>query len=94
MFLKLKLFSLANFDANSKLIGPCKCAKGDTYAKLKPLLEGIHIVGWPFQCFDVENKCKIRCKLQGLNRVSLYVYVFFHYMNQNLDPKSACMWLT
>lgn len=71
MSLKLKLFSLANSNANPKLIGPFECAEGDTYAKL----EGIHIEDWPFQFFDVESRCKINCKLQGFNRVASYVYV-------------------
>ena len=37
-------------------------------AKLIPLLEGIHIVDWPFQFFGMESRCKINCKLKGLNR--------------------------
>ena len=39
MSLKLKLFPLANSNANPKLGGPFECSKDDTYAKL----EGIHI---------------------------------------------------
>jgi hypothetical protein len=49
MSLKLKLFSLDDAYASSKLIGFCKCAEGDTYTKLMPLLEGIHVVDFPFQ---------------------------------------------
>ena len=44
MSLKLKLFSLIDACASSKFIGSCECAKGDSYAKLISLLEGIHIV--------------------------------------------------
>jgi hypothetical protein len=41
-----------------------------------PLLsKGIHIVDWPFQFFDVERRCMIKCKLEGLNTISLDVYV-------------------
>ena len=39
--------------------------------KLRQLLEGIHIVDWPFQSFDIESRCKINHKLEGLNRLSL-----------------------
>ena len=72
---KVKLFSLANSNASLELIGPCECAEGDTYAKCKPLLEGIYIVDCPFQFFDVKRRCMINCKLEGFNRVSLDVYV-------------------
>ena len=72
---KLKLFSLANSNANPKLIGPSECVEGDTYANLRPLLEGIYIGDWPFQFFDVESRCRINCKLEGFNRVSLDVSV-------------------
>ena len=39
----------------------------ETHRKLIPLLEGTHIEHWPIQFFDVESRCKINCKLQGLN---------------------------
>ena len=44
MSLKLKLFSLVDVYASPEHFGSCKCAKGDTYVKLRPLLEGIYIV--------------------------------------------------
>jgi hypothetical protein len=75
MCFEMKLFSLANSNASPKAIGPCECVDGYTYAKLRPLLEGIHIVDWPFEFFDVENRCRINYKLEGLNRLSLDVYV-------------------
>ena len=53
----------------------CECVEGNIYAKLWPLLEDIHIVDLLFQFFDVESRCKIDCKLEGLNRVSSNVYV-------------------
>ena len=37
-------------------IGSCKCYEGDTYEKLIPLLEGIHVVDWLFQFFDIESR--------------------------------------
>ena len=59
MSLKLKLFSFANSNAIPNFIGLSECANGNTYARLRPLLEGIHIVDWPFQFFDVESRCTI-----------------------------------
>jgi hypothetical protein len=50
--------------------------RANTNAKLTPLLEGIHIVDWPFQLFDVESRCMINYKLEGLNKISLDVYAF------------------
>lgn len=49
MSLKLKLLSLVDAYARLKLIGSCKCDKGNTHAELMPLLGEIHIVDWPFQ---------------------------------------------
>ena len=69
MFLKLRLFSLANDYAIAKLIGFNKCVEGNTYVKFITLLEGIHIVDWPFQFCNIESRCKIDCKLEGLNPI-------------------------
>lgn len=55
MSLKLKLFSLTDAYASPKLIGFCECVEGDTQ-KFIPLLEHNHIVGWPFQSFDIESR--------------------------------------
>ena len=41
--------------------------KGDTYAKFRSPLEEIHVVDWPFQFFDNESRCMIKCKFKGLN---------------------------
>lgn len=49
------------------IIWTCKYLEGDTYAKLKPLLKGIHVVDWPFWLFDIESRCNIKRKLEGLN---------------------------
>ena len=64
-------------------IGSCKCVEGNTLAKLKPLLEDIHIVGWTF---DLESRCKIVCKLEGFNRVFPDVYVV-PQANPNLQTR-------
>ena len=56
-------------------IGPFECLENDTFAKLRPLLQGNHIVDWPFQFSDVENKRGIKCKLKELNRVFSVIYV-------------------
>ena len=65
MSFKLKPLSLAEC---VKLIGSCECVEGDTYSKFIPLLEGIDIVDWPFQFFDIKSRCKINYKLEGFNR--------------------------
>ena len=70
MSLELKLFSLANSNANPNFIGPSKCGDGDKNAKFRPPLEGTHIVDWAFQFFDVGSRCRFNCRLEGLNRVS------------------------
>ena len=82
MSLKMKLLSLVDAYASPKLIGSCDCVGNNTYAKLKPLLEGIHIVKWPCQFFDIER----RCKFEGLSRVSSYVYIL-PLVNPNLESR-------
>lgn len=61
------MFSLANAYASPKLIGFNECVEGDTYAKAIPLLEGIHIVDWPFQFFNIKSRCWIDSELEGFN---------------------------
>ena len=89
MSFKLKLLPFANSNANPKHTGPCKCVEGNTYAKLRPLLEGVHIVDWHFQFFNVGNRCRINYKLEGLNKVSLDVYVL-SLVEPNLESRK-CM---
>ena len=75
MSLKLKLFSLANAYASPQLIGSCESVEGGMYATLIPLLECIHIVDRPFQFSYIGSACMIKCKLEGLNKVSLDVFI-------------------
>ena len=82
MSLKLKLFSFVDAYASPKFIRSCECVEGDTYAKLKALLEDIHIVDWPFLIFDIEG-----------SRVFVDVYVM-PLGDPNLELESAYMWLT
>ena len=70
----------------SKLIGS---GVDNTYAKLIPLLEGIHVVNWAFQTFDMESTCKINYKFEGPNRLFLDVNVL-PLGNFNLEFKK-CM---
>ena len=67
----------------SKLIGS---GVDNTYAKLIPLLEGIHVVNWAFQTFDMESTCKINYKFEGPNRLFLDVNVL-SLGNFNLEFK-------
>jgi hypothetical protein len=53
---------------------------------LRPILEVIHIVYWLFELFDVESRCNIHCKLEGLNKVSLDVHVML-LAKSNLESK-------
>ena len=77
MSLKLTLFSLVDAYASPYLVESCKCVEGDTYAKLKPLLEGIYILDCPFQFLDIESRCIINCKLEG-SIGFLRMYMFYH----------------
>ena len=85
MSLKVRSFSLALAYASPKLIGSCECDEGDTNAKLKLLLEGIYIVDWPFQSFDIESRCKINYKLEGFNRVFFPDIYVLPLLDPNLE---------
>ena len=67
-------------------MGPCECVEDETYAKLNPLLKDNDIVDWPFQLCDGESRYEINYKLEGLNRVSLDVYVM-PLVEPNLDSR-------
>ena len=86
MSLRLKLFSLVDAYVCPEHIRYRECVEGDTYAKLIPLLEGIHIVDWPFQFFDIDCRCMINYKLVGLNRVFSNVEVL-PLAHPNLESK-------
>ena len=88
MSLKLKLFSPADAYASLKHIGSCECVEDDTYAKLIPLLEGIHVVDQLFHFFDIKIRCRNNCELEG-HRVFLEAYVL-PQVDPNLEPRK-CM---
>ena len=55
MSLNLNCSHLLNPMLVQNLLDLARNHEGDTYAKLIPLLEGIHIVDWPFQFFDIDS---------------------------------------
>ena len=63
-----KYFALSNVGVVPKLLGLCKCNEGDSYVELRPLLEEIAIVEWPFHIYYIDNKCHINLKCEGLNK--------------------------
>jgi len=84
------MFSLGDSYPSPKRFGPCECTEGDTYAKLRQLLEGMHLVDWYFQYFDVESRCMINCKLEGSID---FLWMYMSYVplaKPNLESKK-CM---
>ena len=85
----MKLFSFFDACPSPQLIGFCECVEDNTYAKLIALLEGIHIVDRPFQFYDIESRCKIDYKLEGLIRLFPEEYDLL-VVDPNLESKK-CM---
>ena len=75
MSTKIKLWTLESEDAAPELLGPLDYKEGDTYAVLRTTLEEADVVDWPFSFWDTQTRCRIKERLEKLNRVGLEVFL-------------------
>ena len=75
MSLKVKLFSLEHEWSDPETIGPIIGKEGESYADLELRLEDIGVVDWPVMFWDVEDKVKIKMKLEKLNTILREMHV-------------------
>lgn len=72
---KVKLNSLEGESSNPVLISPLVCRENDSCRDLRAKLESAGCVEWPFEFWDVEEKCRIKRTFEGMNTVGERVYV-------------------
>jgi len=75
MSTKIKLWTLESEDAAPELLGPLDYKEGDTYAALRTTLEEANVVDWPFSFWDTQTRCRIKERLEKLNRVGPEVFL-------------------
>lgn len=66
---KLILWTLFSEDANPQCLGSLDCTENDSYAALRVLLEEAEILDGDFDFWDPSLKCRIRKKLERLNKI-------------------------
>ena len=69
MSLKVKFFLLEREWSDLEMIGPIIVKEGESYTDLRLRLEDVGIVDWPFLFWDVEDKVRIKVKLEKLNTI-------------------------
>ena len=67
--IKLILWTLLSEDANPQCLGSLDCTENDSYAALRVLLEEAEILDDGFDFWDPSLKCRIRKKLERLNKI-------------------------
>ena len=72
---KVKLYSLDAESSNPVLISPLVCRENGSCRDLRSKLESRGCVEWPFEFWDIEEKCRIKQTFEGMNTVGERVYV-------------------
>jgi hypothetical protein len=72
---RVKLFSLEDESSTAEFLGPCNCEENESYKELRLRLESVGCLEWPFVFWDIEECCKIKTRLEGLNTIGKCVYV-------------------
>jgi hypothetical protein len=69
-------------------VGKIDLVEGDTYDGLCVRLKENEVVEWPFQFWDVEDSCRIKVKLEQLNKIPPIVYVIpMHGLDEQLPKR-------
>ena len=85
---KIKLFSLEREDANPNFIGQVDAVDTKQYVSLRLWLEEFSVVDWPFNFWDVEDKYRMKGKLEGMTTVDPKVYVILCLFEDGAPYKS------
>jgi hypothetical protein len=72
---RVKLFSLDHESSAPEFLGPCNCEDNKSYKELRLWLESIGCLEWPFEFWDVEECCRIKTQLEGLNKIEKCIYM-------------------
>jgi hypothetical protein len=72
---KLILWTMLNEDAYPQCLGSLDCTENDSYAALRVLLEEAEILDGGFDFWDPSLKCRIRKKLERLNKIGSDVFM-------------------
>jgi hypothetical protein len=87
---KIKLFLLEREDADSNFIGRVDAVDAERYVFLRLWLEEFGVVDWPFNSWDVEAKCRMKGKLEGMTTVDPKIYVIL-CLSEDGAPRSCCL---
>ena len=66
---KIKLYSLDCEDVDVEFVGWIDAVAGETYVALHLRLYKFGVLDWLFSFWDVESKCRIRGKLEGMTTI-------------------------
>jgi len=69
MSLHVKFFLLEHEWSDPEIIGPIIVKEGESCVDLKLRLKDVGIIGWLFLFWDVEDKVRIKVKLEKLNAI-------------------------
>jgi hypothetical protein len=72
---KIKLYSLDCEDVDAEFVGRIDAAAEKTYVALRLRLHEFGVLDWSVSFWDVEGKCRIRGKLEGMTTIDPQVFV-------------------
>lgn len=72
---KVKIYSFDIEDGGKDWVGTVDVNDGDSYAALRVVLDDPPALDWPYDFWDVEEGCRIRQKLERLNKLPSEVLI-------------------
>lgn len=72
---RIKLWTLEEEGADPEYFGKVDVGSALTYEALRIILEGNDLLEWPFEFWDVEDKGRVRKKLERVNVFGAEVHV-------------------
>jgi hypothetical protein len=84
---RIKLYSLEDEEASPDYIGLVKSLEDECFRDLRVHLEGVGIVEWPFDFWDIEEHSRIKRRAKGVSPIEHSVYVI-PVSNSEIDRPS------
>lgn len=88
MVLRTRVLAVEEDGSTPQEVGKIDLVEGETYDGLRLRLEENEVVEWPFQFWDAEDSCRIKVKLERLNKIPPIVYVIpTHGLDEQLPKR-------
>ena len=72
---KVKFFCLEDENSTAELNGRVSCQPNESYSDFRGRLELAKCVDWSFDFWDVDDRCRIKPRMEGVDTIGTSIYV-------------------